>query len=115
MLFENVSSRYLWLMTDYQPKYKWHRTQLDENDPPRDTDWMGMDGTEYIGRIRKELHGKTKGLWHWAGSWPKSYQGSPPLPNAGYQATARLATQKVEEYWELSMRVMTPRQRDASK
>lgn len=96
-------------MTAYQPKYKWHRTQLDENDPPRDTDWTGMDGTEYIGRIRKEFHGPVKGKWHFACSWPKTYKGTPPMPNAGYAATARLATQKVEEYWELSMRVMMPR------
>lgn len=109
MLFENVSRRYLSAMTEYQPKYKWHCTQLDENDPPRDTDWTGIDGTAYIGRIRKELHGPTKGKWRLAGSWPKIHMGSPPLPNAGYQSTARLATQKVEEYCELSLRVMTPR------
>ncbi len=109
MLFENVSRRYLFAMTDYQPKYQWHRTELDENDPPRDTDWCGRDGTAYIGRIRKETHGPTKGKWHWAGSWPKTHKGTPPSPNAGYATTARLATQKVEEYWELSMRVMTPR------
>lgn len=108
MLFGTVSRRYLSPMTDYQPKYRWQRTQLDENDPPRDTDWSGADGTMYIGRIRKEMHGPTKGKWHWAGSWPKTHVGKPPLPNAGYEATARLATQKVEEYWELSMRVMTP-------
>ena len=94
---------------DYQPKYKWHRTQLDENDPPRDTDWCGYDGDAPIGRIRKELYGPTKGQWHWAGKYPKTHIGTPPKPIAGYAATARLATQNVEEYWELSMRVMTPR------
>jgi hypothetical protein len=93
----------------YQPKYKWHRTQLDENDPPRDIDWTGMDGAAYIGRIRKETHGPTKGKWHYACSWPRTHKGTPPSPNAGYAATARLATQKVEEYWELSMRVMEKR------
>ncbi|KQY08505.1 hypothetical protein ASE23_29445 [Rhizobium sp. Root73] len=95
-------------MTEYQPKYQWHRTELDENDPPRDTDWMGKDGELLIGRIRKELHGTTKGLWQWSGWTPKTHLGAPPLPNTGYQPTATLAVQKVEEYWELSMRVMTP-------
>jgi hypothetical protein len=93
----------------YLPKHQWHRTQLDENDPPTDTDWIGMDGELLIGRIRKEQYGPTKGKWHWAGWYPKTHKGSPPTPNAGYAASARLATQKVEEYWELSMRVMTPR------
>jgi hypothetical protein len=92
----------------YQPKYKRHRTELDENDPPRDTDWTGMDGTAYLGRIRKELYGPTKNQWHWAGSWPRTHKGKPPTANAGYAATPRLATQMVEEYWELSMRVMEP-------
>jgi hypothetical protein len=96
-------------MTDYQPKYKWHRTQLDENDPPTDLDWIGMDGVMPIGRIRKETAGPTKGKWRWAGWYPKTHMGSPPTPNAGYEATARLATQKVEEFWELSQRVMTRR------
>jgi hypothetical protein len=95
-------------MTDYQPKYKWHRTELDENDPPRDTDWIGMDGDMMIGRIRKELHGKMKGKWQWSGWPPMTYRGAPPLPNQGYQPTARLAVQKVEEYWETARRVMTP-------
>ena len=31
-------------MTDYQPRYKWRRTQIDENDPPTDLDWIGTDG-----------------------------------------------------------------------
>ena len=109
MLFENVSRRYRFAMTDYQPKYKWHRTQLDENDPPRDTDWCGFDGDAPIGRIRKELYGPTKGQWLWSGKFPKTHNGTPPKPIGGYAATARLATQKVEEYWDMSMRVMTPR------
>jgi hypothetical protein len=115
MLFENVSSRYLWQMTDYQPKYQWNRTQLDENDPPRDTDWMGMDGDLPIGRIRKELHGPVKGKWQWAAWYPKTHKGRPPAPNLGYCATARLATQKVEEFWELCLQVMEPRTTGPSK
>jgi hypothetical protein len=60
-------------MTNYQPKYKWHRTQLDENDPPTDLDWIGMDGVLPIGRIGKETAGPTKGKWHWAGWYPKTH------------------------------------------
>lgn len=96
-------------MTDFQPKCQWHRTQIDENDPPRDTDWCGFDGGAPIGRIRKEMHGPTKGKWHGASWFPKTHIGTPPMPNAGYEDTARLATQKVEERWELCLRVMTPR------
>jgi len=95
----------------YHPLYKWHRTQIDENDPPTDLDWIGMDGVLPIGRIMKETSGPTKGNWKWSGWYPKTHMGSPPTPNAGYADTARLATQKVEEYWELSQRVMTPRSR----
>lgn len=95
--------------TPYEPRYQWKRTQIDENDPPTDLDWIGMDKAAYIGRIKKEVHGPTKGQWQWAGSIPRSYKGSPPTPNTGYCDTARLATQKVEEYWDLAMRVMTPR------
>ena len=60
MLSGNGSVRYLSPMETYQPKYQWHRTQIDENDPPRDTDWCGFDGELPIGRIRKETHGPVK-------------------------------------------------------
>ncbi len=93
----------------YQPKYQWRQTQLDENDPPTDLDWCGFDGAAYIGRIRKEEHGPTKGKWHWAGSFPRTHKGTPPSPVAGYAATARKATQLVEEYWDRCKEVMTPR------
>jgi hypothetical protein len=93
----------------YQPCYTWRQTSLDANDPPTDLDWTGLDGTAYIGRIRKELHGPTKGQWHWAGSWPRTYAGTPPTPNAGYVATAREATRMVEEYWAQCHEVMRPR------
>ena len=96
-------------MTDYQPRNKWRRTQIDKNDPPTDLDWIAMDGGHDIGRIRKEVHGPTKNKWHWAGWYPKTHMGRPPTPNAGYADTARLATQKVEEYWELSQRSMQRR------
>lgn len=85
----------------YQPRYQWKRTQIDENDPPTELDWCGFDGDTYIGRIRKETAGPTKGLWHWAGSLPRTFRGRrPPTPNSGYCDTARQATQKVEEYWD---------------
>jgi hypothetical protein len=93
----------------YQPRYTWKRTEIDDKDPPTDLDWIGMDGVLPIGRIRKELHGPTKGQWHWAGWWPKTHKGAPPLPNAGYSDSARLATQMVEEYWDRCHEVMTPR------
>ncbi len=98
-------------MTEYQPKYQWHQTQIDEHDPPTDLDWTGMDGKLPIGRIRKELHGPTKGKWQWAAWYPKTHVGVPPAPNLGYEATARLATKRVEDFWEASLRVMKPRRR----
>lgn len=93
----------------YQPKYVWKQTQLDAKDPPSDLDWCGFDGVGYVGRIRKELHGPTKGKWHWAAGHPRTHKGSPPTPNAGYVDTARIATQKCEEYWDRCKEVMTPR------
>lgn len=93
----------------YQPIYAWKRTQIDDNDPPTDLDWIGMDGVLPIGRIRKETGGPTKGKWHWAGWYPKTHKGAPPTPNSGYVDTARLATQRVEEYWLRCMEVMVPR------
>jgi hypothetical protein len=97
------------MTTPYQPLYLWRRTSLDANDPPTDLDWIGVDGTAYIGRIRKEIAGPTQGKWQWAGSWPRSHVGSPPTPNTGYVDTARIATQMVEEHWQRCHEVMTPR------
>jgi hypothetical protein len=93
----------------YEPKYTWKRTQIDERDPPTDYDWQGFDGVSYIGRIRKEFGGPTNGKWHWAGSYPRTHMGRPPAWNAGHCDTAREATQKVEEYWERCLELMTPR------
>lgn len=84
----------------YQPRYQWRRTQLDEYDPPTDFDWLGFDDIGYIGRIRKEMAGPTKGKWHWAGSVPRTFKGSAPLPNSGYCDTAREATEMAETYWD---------------
>lgn len=93
----------------YEPKFRWKRTQIDNEDPPTDFDWMGYDDVEPIGRIRKELQGPTKGKWQWAGWYSRKYTGAPPTPNTGWVDTARIATQKVEEYWERSKQVMRPR------
>ncbi len=55
------------MTTKYQPKYQWRRTQIDASDPPTDYDWTGYDGETALGRIRKEMHGPTKGKWQWSG------------------------------------------------
>lgn len=94
----------------YEPKYRWKRTQIDARDPPTDFDWTGYDGAEAIGRVRKEMHGPTKGKWQWAGWYSKKYKGSPPTPNLGYSASCRLGMQKCEEYWDRAKQVMEPRQ-----
>lgn len=87
------------------PKYNWRRTMIDAHDPPTDFDWIGYDGAEAIGRVRKEMHGPIKGKWQWAGWYPKKYKGSPPTPNLGYSASCRLAMLKCEEYWEATKRL----------
>ena len=87
----------------YQPRYRWRRTGLDKNDPPADPDWLGFDGVGCIGRVRKETAGPDAGQWHWAGSLPRTFQGTPPMPNSGYVSTARLATRLVEEYWDRAL------------
>jgi len=87
----------------YQPRYQWKRTQLDESDPPTDLDWCGFDGVAYIGRIRKDTAGPTAGKWQWAGSYPRMMRGKKPVPNTGFVDTARIATQMVEEFWDLCL------------
>jgi len=93
----------------YQPKYVWKRTQIDGNDPPTDFDWIGYENDGAVGRVRKEMHGQTKGRWQWAGWYPRTFKGSPPTPNTGYADTCRLAMQKCEEYWDRSKQVMKER------
>ena len=95
--------------TKPEPKYRWARTQIDENDPPTDLDWLGYDGSMAIGRIRKETNGPTKGKWMWAGWSPKTHKGRPPTPNSGYSETARIAALEVESYWDTCRRVMERR------
>lgn len=92
--------------TPYQPKYQWRQTELDEHDPKTDLDWCGFDGVGYVGRIRKEMTGPTKGKWHWAGAYPRMFKGKPPVPNSGYVDTARQAAQMAEEYWDRCVAMM---------
>ncbi|KIP99344.1 hypothetical protein RU07_20650 [Agrobacterium tumefaciens] len=96
----------------YQPKYQWKQTQIDANDPPTPFDWSGYDGDECVGRIRKELHGPTKGKWQWAGRYSSRCKGSPPTPNTGWVANARIATRMCEEYWDRCRRLMKKRGSD---
>ena len=93
----------------YKPKYTWKRTQIDEADPPTDFDWIGYEGEGAVGRVRKEMHGPTKGRWLWAGWYPRTFKGTPPTPNTGYADTCRLAMQKCEEYWDRSKQIMKER------
>lgn len=93
----------------YQPKYTWKRTQIDEADPPTDFDWIGYDADGAVGRVRKEMHGPTKGKWQWAGWYPRTFKGAPPTPNLGYATSCRLAMQKCEEYWDRSKKIMQER------
>lgn len=95
----------------YKPKLRWKQTQIDARDPPTDYDWTGYDGADAIGRTRKEMHGPTKGRWHWAGWFPNIFRGKPPAPNAGYAPTCREAMQKCEEYWRKVKAVMETRSR----
>lgn len=89
-------------MADWQKKYDWRRTWGDETgiDGKRHEDYSAYDNEEYAGRIFYESAGPTKGLWRWAGSYPKHRRVSPLTPNAGYKPTAGEAAEAVETYWE---------------
>lgn len=89
-------------MTDWQKKYRWGRTTFGDERPDelgRD-DYCGYDGDRYIGRIFHETGGPTKGLWRWAGAYPKPFYGTPIMPNCGYKPTAAEAAETVEAYWD---------------
>ena len=88
-------------MSEWQKKYHWVRTWGAETgiDGKKHDDWMALDGEEYAGRIRLEIAGPMDGQWHWAGSYPADWKGSPIMPNAGYAKTATEAARKVEDYW----------------
>lgn len=86
----------------YQPLYEWSRTQIDENDPPTDFDWVGWDGPHIIGRIRKEIGGPMNGKWQWSGQGPHTRERI--LPQQGYCSTAREGSRMVEDYYHRLMR-----------
>jgi len=71
----------------YQPKYKWRRTKLDDNDVPTDSDWSGYDGEVVWGGSRFR-YGLKKDFWlrH--------------LPHQGYQDEGREAMRIVEGYYD---------------
>ena len=81
----------------YQPKYKWRRTKLDDNDVPTDSDWSGYDGEVVIGRIQLQPPGLKKDQWLWCGHGRVAKR---LLPHQGYEAEGREAMRKVEEYYD---------------
>jgi len=85
-------------MADYQPEYKWHRTKLDDNDVPTDSDWPGYDGEVAVGRIQLQPHGPMKDKWLWSGHGPTTLKRH--TPHQGYEAEGRQAMRKVEEYYD---------------
>lgn len=84
----------------YQPRYQWRQTEIGPKAEPTQFDWCGFDGEAYIGRIRKESAGPMEGQWQWAASYPRLLRGAKEMPNTGHEDTARLATQKIEEFWD---------------
>lgn len=91
-------------MTAWQKKYRWARTWGDETgiDGKKHEDYQAWDEEQPAGRIFLETAGPTKGLWRWAGSYPKGMKGRPITPNAGYAKSAAEAARLVEEYWHAS-------------
>lgn len=90
----------------YQPRYQWKMTDFGDGDVPTNLDWCGFDGAAYIGRIRKDTAGPTKGKWQWAGSYPRGLRDAKEIPNTGFVDTARIATQRVEEFWDRQLAKM---------
>lgn len=89
-------------MSEWTKKYRWVRTWGDERgiDGKPHEDFQAWDGDEDAGRIFLERAGPTKGLWRWAGRYPRGWKGSPIQPNAGYKPTAAEAAETVEAYWD---------------
>ena len=85
-------------MAGYQPKYKWRRTKLDDNDVPTDNDWSGYDGEIVVGRVQKQPHGPMKGKWLWSAHGPRVKQRL--LPHQGFEPEGREAMRMVEEYYD---------------
>lgn len=100
-------------MAEWQKKYRWVRTWGDETgiDGKPHEDYSAYDGDDYAGRIFYEPHGPTKGLWRWAGSYPRQLLGAPLVPNSGYRPTSAAAAQAVEDYWDASKSMITERKK----
>lgn len=92
------------MTTPYQPRYQWRPTEI--HGETLDLDWVGYDGDQYIGRVRRNITESTPGRWMWAGSYPRMMPGTKPLPNVGTVDTARIATQMVEEFWDMCLEKM---------
>lgn len=59
-------------MAPYQPKYKWTRTKLDDNDVPTESDWSGHDGESWEDPASAlQPYGLKKDLWLWSGHGPR--------------------------------------------
>lgn len=85
----------------YQPRYQWRPTEI--NGEKLDLDWVGYDGDQYIGRVRRNIPESTPGRWQWFGSHPRLLRGKMPGPLSGVVDTARIATQMVEEFWDMCL------------
>lgn len=84
-----------------EKKYRWARTWGDEtglNGEPHE-DYTGHDGPETIGQIYRDIETKKKGLWRWAGGFPKGCK-QMAMPNEGWKPTSAEAARTVEEYWD---------------
>lgn len=87
----------------YEPKYKWRRTKLDDNDVPRDSDWSGYDGEVVVGRIQKQPHGPMKDKWMWNLNGPMGLR-ERVLPHSGFEQEGREAMRRVEDRYHDLMR-----------
>ena len=83
---------------DYQPKHKWRRTKIDDNDVPTDNDWYGYDGEIDVGRVQLQPHAPMKGQWMWSANGPRVPNRL--LPHQGFEREGREAMRKVEEYYD---------------
>lgn len=87
----------------YQPKMQWHPYNLGRH---RQHGWSCTADGQPAGCVLKQDWVNLDTKWHWAGNVPHRLKGRPPVPNTGYEKTARLAVQKCEEYWDLCKKVM---------
>ena len=98
---------------DWQKKYRWVRTWPDDTgrDGKPVEDYSAYDGDRYAGRIRLEQSNLKKGMWHWAGAYPRPMHGSPIMPNVGYKPSAAEAAKTVEDYWD-AMKALAETRKD---